>query len=480
MRRVLAALLLTALTSTTPAAQFRVASSSPADGAVAVPLSDTLRLTFTQPLAPAASPSIATFPEALITFGEPSLSVDGLTLSYPVTHAPDTRYVHLVLEAEAADGSLLERPFSVSYTTGGSAGSFTVTGTVSATAGSVDATVVALLGFDGADVTVVDATVLNGAGGAYALGPVPFGVYTVGAVRLPQPDANRTFAYGFYDPDGDGSPNPVIIPTGVNLTIAEPEPVLARSRLDAATTEAQSRAADAVLYELAEIPVDTTGRSPFWRYVFYSPAQDSTIEVVETGLIPLSFARAGRPVALAPIFGTWVDSDLALAAAEGAGGAIFRAGHAGQPQTLTLRAGLQPDVPTDATPCYRVAYRALDSGGTPVDSFIVYVTMGSGQVIFPTAIEDGAPQPDVTLETPTPNPGAGPFTLAFELRRTANVRLEIIDATGRSVHVLVEGAIAAGRHVFTWTPDRAMPAGVYLARLSMDGAVVTRRMVRRR
>ena len=470
-------LLLAGLLAAPAAAQpFRVALSSPADNAVAVPLSDTLRLTFTAPLAPGVLPSIATFPAALITFGEPTLSVDGLTLSYPVTHTAGTRYVHLVLAARASDGTSLERPFAVAYTTAGSAGTFMVAGTVSAAVGSVDASIVALMGFDGADVTVVDAAVLNGPAGNYTLGPAPFGVYTVGSVRLPHADPDRTFAFGFYDPDGDGVPNPVVLPFNVNVTISEPAPVLARARFADALAEAQARAADAAHFEIAEGPVDTTGRAPVWTYTFYSPAQDTTIQVVETGIIPLTFATAGHPEGLAPIFDGWVDSDVALAAAEGAGGAAFRAAHAGEVQALTLRSGLQHDVPTAVTPAHRVAYRALDAGGTIVDSLLVYVHIYTGEVIATTRNEPGPPATSVRLEPPAPNPSAGGVSIAYSIEAPQHIRLEVLDALGRRVALLEDGARSAGRHVATWNTG-ALPAGAYLVRLSADGAAAVRVVV---
>src|SRR5688572_14519397 len=110
-------LLLVGLTASSAAAQpFRVTGSTPADGAAGVALTDTLELTFSAPVEP-ASPAIVTFPADSIQFGAPAASPDGLTLRYPVTRTAGTRFVHLVVDARAADGAALERPFALAYTT---------------------------------------------------------------------------------------------------------------------------------------------------------------------------------------------------------------------------------------------------------------------------------------------------------------------------------------------------------------------------
>jgi len=471
-------LVLATLAVASPAgAQFRVVSSSPADGAAGVGLAVPLSFTFNAPVDAGVAPAIVTFPADSIAFGAPALSGDGLTLAYPSTRTATTRFVHLLLDARAADGAALERPYAVAYTTAPTSGGFSVSGTVTATAGSVDATLVVLAALAGAGVTVADAVVIDGSSGAYTLGPVPLGVYSVAAVRLPYAPTSRAFAYGIYDPDGDGVPNPVIIPFGVDLTISEPAPLLARARFDEAVAQALARAPDALFYDLLETPADTTGRSPIWQYAFYSPSSDSTITVVQTGLLPLVFARAGAPESLAQVFGTWVDSDVAMAAAEAAAGAAFRAAHAGEAQTLTIRAGLQPDVPTAATACYRVSYRAFDQAGTATDSLHVYVTMGSGVVVSPTAGEGGPDHPGLTLDAPAPNPASARVLFAYTLDSPAPTRVEVLDAAGRRVALVVDAPRAAGRHIATWNSPSTLAAGVYVVRLTAGGRTATRPLV---
>lgn len=76
--------------------------------------------------------------------------------------------------------------------------------------------------------------------------------------------------------------------------------------------------------------------------------------------------------------------------------------------------------------------------------------------------------------------GQNPFeratTLEFELRSPGAVTLEVFDAGGRSVATLLQGWRGAGRHTVEW--DAAgQTSGIYFSRLSIRGAVRTRRVV---
>ena len=80
-----------------------------------------------------------------------------------------------------------------------------------------------------------------------------------------------------------------------------------------------------------------------------------------------------------------------------------------------------------------------------------------------------------------PSPARGSATLRYVLPSVANVRLTLFDALGRRVKQFVSGVEqAAGEHRATWdgTDDagRAVAPGVYLARLSIDGALHVRRI----
>ena len=75
-----------------------------------------------------------------------------------------------------------------------------------------------------------------------------------------------------------------------------------------------------------------------------------------------------------------------------------------------------------------------------------------------------------------PNPFNPTTTLVFSLARPGHASLEIFDATGRRVDVLVQGNLEAGEHRITWQPN-TLASGVYFARFTAEGRLATRRLV---
>lgn len=78
----------------------------------------------------------------------------------------------------------------------------------------------------------------------------------------------------------------------------------------------------------------------------------------------------------------------------------------------------------------------------------------------------------------TPNPSVGVVMFRVDLPRAATVRIAVMDVAGRLVGEIRESR-EAGRHQMTWRGrGRAGAAGVYFARLEVDGrAVGVRRLV---
>lgn len=114
------------------------------------------------------------------------------------------------------------------------------------------------------------------------------------------------------------------------------------------------------------------------------------------------------------------------------------------------------DVPT-AVPAY---YRALSIVAREIpDSCLA------------ARLEAPAPRTSagVRLAVAGANPSRGAFTLRAELPGAADVRAEVFDLRGARVAVLATGRREAGTHAFTWTPAPELSAGVYRARLSVDG-----------
>jgi hypothetical protein len=91
-----------------------------------------------------------------------------------------------------------------------------------------------------------------------------------------------------------------------------------------------------------------------------------------------------------------------------------------------------------------------------------------------------SPSAGLAFAPVTPNPVSGVATLRFTLPHAANVSLAIFDPSGRRVREVTSGVASEGEHAFTWDlrdeSGRATGAGVYLARLEVQGRVVTRKL----
>lgn len=95
---------------------------------------------------------------------------------------------------------------------------------------------------------------------------------------------------------------------------------------------------------------------------------------------------------------------------------------------------------------------------------------------------DGAPAAErPALGRNFPNPFNPKTSLRFDLPRPATVELAIFDASGRRVATLHAGPLPVGRHEVEWLgradDGRALASGLYFARLSAAGTVLTRKMV---
>ena len=132
---------------------------------------------------------------------------------------------------------------------------------------------------------------------------------------------------------------------------------------------------------------------------------------------------------------------------------------------------------------------------------VVTLTSGVGEAYTPTLIAgDGrvyainnatlfavgtpsvasvSPPGAAEFAAPWPNPSGGATHFSFSLTQEADVRLDVIDVTGRHVTTLAAGRWGAGTHPLRWagTDDAGRPsrAGIYFARFTAGGLTTTRR-----
>jgi hypothetical protein len=99
-----------------------------------------------------------------------------------------------------------------------------------------------------------------------------------------------------------------------------------------------------------------------------------------------------------------------------------------------------------------------------------------------TAITLTAIVPATTALHPAyPNPFNPETTIAFDLARAGQTRLEVFDASGRRIRTLADENLAAGSYTRAWdgrdATGRPVPSGVYYCRLSTDGVTSLRKLM---
>ncbi len=121
-----------------------------------------------------------------------------------------------------------------------------------------------------------------------------------------------------------------------------------------------------------------------------------------------------------------------------------------------------------------LAYDAAGNVGSDVSADALSIVAGA------TAVGDGVPAA-LALARPMPNPSRGAAVLRFALPQAGQVRLEVVDLSGRSVWHEA-GWREAGSHTVRWDGHGARGetcgAGLYFVRLSTPWGARTERLVR--
>src|SRR5262249_31907687 len=142
-----------------------------------------------------------------------------------------------------------------------------------------------------------------------------------------------------------------------------------------ASAAARSWSADAALvYVENDEPLDGSGVSPRWGYLFYSPAEDRARVWSVRGERIAAAENLDMRFAAPPVAAGWLDSGAALAAAEKGGGEAFRKSSGARLETMLLMRGAFSDGDPDVT-TWTVVYSAP---GAP--SLFVVVNATDGRV----------------------------------------------------------------------------------------------------
>lgn len=496
---------------------FLVESASIEEGAAGVGLTDTLALSFTKqlPFSSQFAEGVRWWPQERVFRSYTFLDADRRNPLFALEHEPDTDYSVLVCGIRAADGSTLEVPFALSYTTAAQHGTQRIEGQVterqrgasnamsqkstSAAQGSEPSlrskleqlTRAALPELDVASLarraaTEAEARMAASPGyaaifllGAYALeeeawdvrsiavtdasGRFSFehvrpGTYYPVAVAFEEGGASATSAFGFYDPDGDLQPDPITVGAGSHvapLTLFPYEHTLLQEALPLATRRARAVAEDARLVGFSAAPVNRAGRAATWHLTFVAASTGEATSVRVTPAHVEAKARvATEAERLAPGLPSdtlAVGSDSALAVAWQAAGAAYEAAHPGVEAYALLEGRSLND---------RALWVVSFFGASDGSSANVLVDMQTGALVEHHGVAIGGRDiPEAARLEVYPNPVRGRATVTMT-GRALNAEVVVYDALGRSVATLYEGPLL-NESVQVTLPAGTWPAGSY-------------------
>lgn len=243
---------------------------------------------------------------------------------------------------------------------------------------------------DESDWTIRGGDALLGSSGMYSIEFVRSGTHVPIAVRYTDGTNTTIDALGFYDPDGDGEPNPVEVDggelSGVNLQLFEFPRTTARAgpNLPVAQDSAALYASDQQLRWLqAETGLRPDGRAYAWTYRFYSPSKDLETEVT---IDPLDVtvdttARPGLLPEMTVIPEGFLDSDEALQTVLDDGGQEFVDSYPPDNLTTLLSGGnlFWTDPPVLSEEFWRVRLIGYTSSG--IETFERYIDIKTGDLL---------------------------------------------------------------------------------------------------
>ncbi len=254
------------------------------------------------------------------------------------------------------------------------------------------------------------------------------------------------------------------------------------------------------------LPVATTARPRFAPDAVYDPATGDLYVAwpEETPDLPRLFGVSAQRISPAGAR-LWGDGGVTLAPLGGEqtsqvrvthlfNGPVFAwaTGSAPSPMTLTAASLLPDGTPRWPAVDFKTSPSAvgrMQVAGTY--SFAAYVwadgespdvikaqsVTWNGTLGAPPSTPSDEPGPSAVASLrAAPHPVGVGTTLHVSMAAPADVRIDVLDALGRRVATLADGALAAGDHALAWDA-RGLTPGVYVARLSAGDAHATLRLV---
>ncbi len=143
------------------------------------------------------------------------------------------------------------------------------------------------------------------------------------------------------------------------------------------------------------------------------------------------------------------------------------------------------DRTTELAPGGNQSITTIAGFGQDGDGELYLVDRGSGT---DGAVYKIVPSPDSAPEPPAtpgdldlmvgPNPSSGTMQFRVQSHLSGKLELRICDLSGRTIRLLSAGDVGGGSHEFSWDgadrSGRAVPAGVYFLRATLDGKTIVR------
>ena len=463
-------------------AQFLITSSSPADGAVSVPLSTQISFTFNQPLDTTARlgydssfVALESSPDDLMYIESYSFSGDLRTVTLQVTLTANTDYCCLVMGARSQSQDMLSTQFCLNFTTAPTIGQRTITGRVTyEDATPPPYTLVGVFHRPMLESNGGPALVFNcPQDGDYTMHFIRDGVYWPVAVCDLNHNSDINMIgdlIALYDPDHDGHEDSIIVAgsniSNINLELAFlATRITARHNLARALQAATNYESDSRLI-MVESEMDTLGydgTSYNWNYYFYSQ-NSSQFFAVRTTSFTTEIDHDNLPSLSAEMLTVpqdYADSEVPMAVAEANGGSQYRAQN--PVEWRMLRGGNLRDY----MPIWPDSVFWMVEYGSNNTSWRCYINMLTGALIQadPVAVSEkpDPPQNFAMLEN-YPNPFNAITNLHFAIPVAGEVNLSVYDITGRLVEVLRQGFTPAGSYTISLNGSN-LSSGIYFAYL---------------
>jgi len=245
---------------------------------------------------------------------------------------------------------------------------------------------------------------------------------------------------------------------GVNEGDVYAQRVLATGAVDPSwTADGVAICSAAGEQELAAITTDGSGGAilTLWDYGDSNNPQIRAARLLVNGIVSVlaSLVDAAAEPGRVRLHWYTADGSVTLATVEraDAGGAFVPVGEITADGVGHLRFE-DRDVKAGATYQYRLAVR---DGATTA-------YLGQVTIHVPAAVSFG-------IDGFRPNPAQGQVSVVFALESAAPARLELRDVAGRRVMTREVGMLGAGQHVLPLGQAAALPAGIYVLRLTQSG-----------